>query len=366
MNKLNKTLLLISAAMLLACDGKESAGPEPTPARDKVPLQIVSGIGSTTRAFDSSWESTDAIGVFTTVAGSGTDATNNPYVVTMSGAYKDENIKYVFNGTAGNTQTGVNATDGYTYTYQGFTPAAASSQIFLPADGSDVDVYAYSPCTNGVTASSPLAISIPTSQTLDNQKATDVLKASLASTASAPIDIDHYTVQLLFRHVLSKVIVKLKAGSGYNASDLSGLTEVKFAGQPVSATFAPITQELTITDADQDVVAYQLQSGDPDFSSETGVIHTYRALLLPNDDTNLSTKTTRKIVFTVGTAPNTITYYYDLYNRVITSGSPIVFEPGKVTVFTITLQATGVSITAAISPWAESSSSPEAPLYEEE
>ena len=140
MKKLNIAFLLTSAAMLLACDGKESAGPEPTPARDKVPLQIVSGIGSTTRAFDSSWESTDAIGVFTTVAGSGTDATNNPYVVTMSGAYNDENIKYVFNGTAGNTQTGGNATDGYTYTYQGFTPDAA--QIFLPADGSDVDVYA--------------------------------------------------------------------------------------------------------------------------------------------------------------------------------------------------------------------------------
>lgn len=360
MNKLNKTLLLISAAMLLACDGKESAGPEPTPARDKVPLQIVSGIGSTTRAFDSSWESTDAIGVFTTVAGS-----NNPYVVTMSGAYNDENIKYVFNGTAGNTQTGGNATDGYTYTYQGFTPAAASSQIFLPADGSDVDVYAYSPWTNGVKASSPLAISIPTSQTLDNQKATDVLKASLASTESAPIDIDHYTVQLLFRHVLSKVIVKLKAGTGYNESDLSDLTEVKFAGQPVSATFAPITQALTITDANQDVVAYQLQSGDPDFSSETGVIHTYRALLLPNDETNLFTKTTRKIVFTVGSGSNTITYYYDLYNsNNPTSGSPIVFGSGQVTTFTITLQATGVSITAAITDWTEVTSVPETPLYE--
>jgi len=362
MNKLNKTLLLISAAMLLACDGKESAGPEPTPARDKVPLQIVSGIGSTTRAFDSSWEANDAIGVFTTVAGSGTNENTNPYVVTKSGAINDENIKYVFNGTAGNTQTGGNATDGYIYAYQGFTPE--SNPIFLPADGSDVDVYAYSPCTSGVTASSPLSISIPTSQALDNQKATDVLKASLASTASAPIDIDHSTVQLLFHHVLSKVIVKLKAGTGYNASDL-GLTEVKFAGQPVSATFAPITQALTITDADQNVVACQLESSDPDFSSEPGVIHTYRALLLPNDETNLSTKPTRKIVFTVGTAPNTIAYNYNLYNsNNPTSGSPIVFRSGQVTTFTITLQATGVSITAAITDWTEVTSVPETPLYE--
>ena len=366
MNKLNKTLLLISAAMLLACDGKESAGPEPTPARDKVPLQIVSGIGSTTRAFDSSWESTDAIGVFTTVAGSGTNENTNPYVVTKSGAYNDENIKYVFNGTAGNTQTGGNATVGYIYAYQGFTPGS-SNKIFLPADGSDVDVYAYSPWTIGVTASSPLSISIPTSQTPDNQKATDVLKASLASTELAPIDIDHYTVQLLFHHVLSKVIVKLKAGTGYNASDLSGLTEVKFAGQPVSATFAPITQALTITDADadQNVVACQLESSDPAFSSEPGVIHTYRALLLPNDETNLSTKTTRKIVFTVGSGSNTIAYYYNLYNsNNPTSGSPIVFGSGQVTTFTITLQATGVSITAAITDWTEVTSVPETPLYE--
>ena len=76
----------------------------------------------------------------------------------------------------------------------------------------------------------------------------DVLKAK-ALTSESVIDIDHTTAQLLFSHILSKVIIKVKAGTGYSAADLSGLTAVKIQGQPVTATFAPISQTLSITDA---------------------------------------------------------------------------------------------------------------------
>ena len=344
----NLALLLVSAVMLTACDSKELVKPdEQVQAKDKVPLQLTSGISATrgmTRAFDTSWDANDQIGVFSTVAG-----TTN---ITNSGSQANSNIAYKIT-------TGEQTLDGSTHVYKPFVPSTDGTLIYLPADGSDIDVYAYYPWTDGVSASSPLSITIPTAQTLANQKSVDVLKASAFSSASV-IDIDHTTAQLLFSHVLSKVIIKVKAGTGYSAADLSGRTAVKIQGQPVTATFAPITQTLAITDATRTseiVPVGPLTSSESDYASDA--VCTFRALLLPTDaTTNPITNTNRKIEFTIGDSSASTTYYYDM------ATNNIAVESGKITVFTILLQATGVTITAAISPWAESSIVSDAPLYE--
>ena len=349
MKKSYLALLFASAAMLAACDSKELVKPdEPLPAKDKVPLQLTSGISTTrgmTRAFDTSWDANDQIGVFATVAGNSASITN-------SGSQANSNIAYKIT-------TDQQTLDGTTHLYKAFEPSTEGTLIYLPADGSDIDVYAYYPWTSGVSASSPLSISIPTTQTLANQKSVDVLKAK-ALTSESVIDIDHTTAQLLFSHILSKVIIKVKAGTGYSAADLSGLTAVKIQGQPVTATFAPISQTLSITDAScisEIVPVGPLTSSESDYASDA--VCTFRALLLPTDaTTNPVSNTARKIEFTIGSGSVTSTYYYDM------AANNIALESGTVTVFTITLQATGVSITAAISDWSEVTSVPEAPLYE--
>lgn len=354
MKKSYLALLFASATMLAACDSKELVMPdEPPQAKDKVPLQLTSGISTTrgmTRAFDTSWDANDQIGVFATVAGNSASITN-------SGSQVNSNIAYKIT-TAQQTLD----TDGTTHLYKAFEPSTEGTLIYLPADGSDIDVYAYYPWTSGVSASSPLSITIPTTQTLANQKSVDVLKAKALTTSGSPIDIDHTTAQLLFSHVLSKVIIKVKAGTGYSDTDLSGRTAVKIQGQPVTAAFAPISQMLSITDASctsEIVPVGPLTSSESDYASDA--VCTFRALLLPTDaTTNPITNTSRKIEFTIGSGSVTSTYYYDM------AANNIALESGTVTVFTITLQATGVSITAAITPWSESSSSPDAPLYEPE
>lgn len=351
MKKSYLALLFASATMLAACDSKELVKPdEPPQAKDKVPLQLTSGISTTrgmTRAFDTSWDANDQIGVFATVAGNSASITN-------SGSQVNSNIAYKITTTE---QT----LDGSTHDYKPFEPSTEGTLIYLPADGSDIDVYAYYPWTSGVSASSPLSITIPTTQTLANQKSVDVLKAKALTTSGSPIDIDHTTAQLLFSHVLSKVIIKVKAGTGYSDTDLSGRTAVKIQGQPVTAAFAPISQMLSITDASctsEIVPVGPLTSSESDYASDA--VCTFRALLLPTDaTTNPVNNTSRKIEFTIGDSSASTTYYYDM------AENNIALESGKITVFTILLQATGVTITAAISPWTESSIVSDAPLYEQ-
>lgn len=348
------TLLLSVATLLTACDTKDF-GDIDSPAQDKkVPLQLVSGITTTvTRAYDSSWETGDKIGVYTVKAGSTASSD-----VTRSGTYEDSNIAYVLSGTAGNTATATATPGTYTYVYQGFTAAddlpgtgpVEKKQIYLPIDGSNVDVCAYYPYDNTAT-SSAVSVTLPTAQDLANQKTCDLMAAKALSATSA-INIDHTSAQLLFQHMLSKVIIRVMVGTGYSATDLTNL-DVKIAGQATSAEFNPLTQALSNITGNNEITPLLLTEGDADWSKKSDAngdaYAIYRALVMPTATASGS------IVITVGTSPNTANYSYTLTQ---TLGA------GTETVYTLRLMPTGIVVTAAITPWSEHSNVPESPLYE--
>lgn len=349
------TLLL--AAMLTACEHGELIMPEPTTASKQVPLQLTSGISSTvTRAYDSSWETNDEIGVFTVKAGS-----TNANDVTRSGTYEDANIRYQLSGTAGNTASG--SAGSYTYTYQTFTSVdkvtigeqEEDKKIYLPIDGSNVDVYAYYPYDGSATASAK-TITLETSQTLVGQKGYDLLSACALSSTSA-INLDYANVQLLFRHELSKVLIKVVAGEGYNSSDLFENIRVELTGQPTQALFSPLTRELAITTGSNTIVPMKLSSGDADYSKIGSASCIFRALVLPNmTETNPAVSSgQRQIRFYVGAEPNIATYKYNISQT---------FTAGQETTFTLRLAATGITITAAISAWDTESIDDDQPIYE--
>lgn len=344
------TLLLSVATLLTACDTKDF-GDIDSPAQDKkVPLQLVSGITTTvTRAYDSSWETGDKIGVYTVKAGSTASSG-----VTRSGTYEDSNIAYVLSGTAGNTATATATPGTYTYVYQGFTAAddlpgtdpAEKKQIYLPIDGSNVDVCAYYPYDNTAT-SSAVSVTLPTVQTLANQKTSDLMAAKALS-ATSPINIDNTSAQLLFQHMLSKVIIRVMVGTGYSDSDLANLS-VKLAGQATSAEFNPLTLALSNITGNNEITPLLLTEGDADYSKKSTSYAIYRALVMP------TTTASGSIVITVGTSPNTANYSYTITQT---------FAAGSETVYTLRLMPTGVVVTAAITPWSEHSNVPESPLYE--
>ena len=377
MNSQKIILLSVASVLLTACSTRELDDTERPSQQLTVPLQLSSGIKvSITRAFDTTWDIGNAIGVFTTVAGSGSD-NEHPYIITKSGSYNDENIGYQIN-TEENTYVS-NA-----YVYKDFIPVNSSQQVYLPANGSTVDVYAYYPYKPGVTLSSPLSITIPgteSAQTLAEQKAVDVLSAKKQSTIDAPIDIDHYTVQLLFEHMMTKVIVYVMSGAGITDSELTGngVSSVQLLGQPTSATFAPVSRTLDITTPGSSStitmqeIEYNAEDPDPDYRSNPltytkykddspevvdwtkNVLHVYRAIVLPNNDsTNQASSTARKIRFNVGQT----TYTYS-----IPADKP--FESGKQICFAVRLAATGVTVEAAIKNWTSETYSPD-PLYPDE
>lgn len=343
MNISRLTLLLISAATLAACDQKELVMPDtPAPTRgDKVPLQLTSGISMpTTRAFDTTWEADDKIGVYTTVAGTKT--------MTKSGARYDGNIAYKI--TNGGNTNGTN--------YMAFDPTDADEgQIYLPADGSNVDVYAYYPWT-AATDPTSIPIHIEKDQST-GQQSFDLMKASALSSESV-INIDHTTAKLLFHHALSKVLVKVKPGTGYSAADLTDRIKVELTGQPTDATFDPINQVLNITNGSSPIVMQQLTADDDDNDTSNGIVHTFRAIILPNTDNNgtnpVTTGSARQIKFTVGDGDVTTTYLYDITQE---------FKAEEQFTFTLTVQATGINVEAAIAEWNTTTITPADPIYEE-
>lgn len=352
------TILLTASIILTACDQKEAEQPvNPMKPDAGVALQLGSSISPiVTRAFDTTWEIGNAIGVFSTKKGTTT--------ITKSGTQDDANIGYM-------TSLEANTYSGGEYSYQAFSPISQDQQIYLPADGSAVDVYAYYPRNISVTASVPLSIDIPEEQTSINQKPIDVLHAKKLSTAEDPIDIDHPAQKLLFQHMMSKVIVYVMAGTGIHDTELSGnsVKSVQLLGQPTHATFAPVTSTPTfdITAGSNTItmqkVAYSETNPDPDYinhytiqgeATARDVLHVYRAIILPNNETTNPTTSgsERQIKFSVGDT----NYSYNITQT---------FAPGQQTIFAVRLSATGIEVTAAIKDWSHTTISPN-PLYPQE
>lgn len=342
--KTKKPLILLAVPLLLMACQQSDDMVRITDESDLVPLQISSGITTNvTRAYNSTWQANDAIGVFTTA-----NSTKN---LTSSGTYADENIQYK------NTQSELSKF------------AAVGDKIYLPANGGIVDVYAYSPYSSSYTAANGVPVTIPTQQTGANQKTADLMKAKYLSGESnnASIYRDNSAVNLVFSHCLSKVIVRVVVGTGYADDDLDGIS-VKITRQPIAAKFDPLqqtTSPLTITTPSAnftDIVPLDL-TGDENsetnldndlgadytaFHTVSNVLKVYRFLLLPNDaTTNPATNPAtceesekRKIIFTVGN----VTYTHNISET---------FDAGQQTVYTLTLAATGVTLTASITPWTE-------------
>ena len=333
-NSTKVLLLLMAMVSLVACQQDDKTNVAVSPIDRKVPLQLSSGINTNmTRAYDSNWETGNSIGVFTTFAGTQT--------VTYSGEqHPDVNVRY--NVTA--------AGSGYQTFVENDAP------IYLPFDGRSVDVYAYYPWTSGVSDSSPLPVTLETTQTLTGQKGYDLLSACALSSTSA-INLDYANVQLLFRHELSKVLIKVVAGEGYNSSDLLENIRVELTGQPTQALFSPLTRELAITTGSNTIVPMKLSSGDADYSKIGSASCIFRALVLPNmTETNPAVSSgQRQIRFYVGAEPNIATYKYNISQT---------FTAGQETTFTLRLAATGITITAAISAWDTESIDDDQPIYE--
>lgn len=255
----------------------------------RVALQVTSGIQ--TRAYDNQWEENDDIGIFGFTQG---DAPAQAYT----------NVRYVTTGGNGR-----------------FTPDGTT--IYLPTDGSSLDFVAYYPHTTSLTADGIYAVDV-TNQSI--QKDIDLMAASKLSANRSK-----NTVAFNFEHKLSKIVLTFKPGDGMALSELAGMT-VQLTNQQTKALF-------DVTQPDGEVVvgtntpATLTLNTDVDGTSSEGIV-----LPIANFD---------NMTLHLELADGSSFFNWDLKN----SQNADKFEAGKKYVYDITVNRSGLGVTATITDW---------------
>ena len=254
----------------------------------RVALQVTSGIQ--TRAYDDQWEKGDEIGIFGFTQG---DAPTQAYT----------NVRYVTTGGDG-----------------AFTPDGTT--IYLPTDGSSLDFVAYYPHTtdleNGI-------------YTVDVEDQSDLSTIDLMAAGMQTANRINNTVTFNFEHKLSKIVLTFKPGDGMALSELTGM-KVQLTNQQTLATF-------DVTQPDGEVVvgtntpATLTLNTDADGTSSEGIV-------LPS--ANFDGMTLHLELSDGGSFFN-----WNL-NK---SQNADKFEAGKKYVYDITVNRSGLGVTATITDW---------------
>ena len=276
----------IAATLLAACSNDDSTQQQPVDGA-RTAANFTAQIS--TRAAGDQWEAGDAIGIYMLKTGTATIAEGT------------QTHKYV---TA--TATGK------------FAPADEGQTVYFPVDETDkVDFKAYYPyaaltgntCTVDLSDQTPpAAIDLMCS---DNMTARNKLEP---------------TVELEFRHRLSRIEIKVLAGDGFTADNLKGLS-ITLGKQPCTATYNVVTNKLTPTTEDTKTLTLP--------TAENG--QSASAILMPQG----------------GAAGRTLTFVMKDGNKFTYNlKDDKTFEEGKATLYTITLSLTGVEVSdATILPW---------------
>ncbi|MEG2318419.1 MAG: fimbrillin family protein [Rikenellaceae bacterium] len=289
---MKKQITLLAAAVIVFTGCNDNTT---TLDGGRVALKVNGNIEVQTRASDEAWAAKDAIGIYMVDAGTVTiaeEATNRQY----------------------ETATGDGA----------FT-AEAANVIYFPVDNSKVDFYAYYPYTSALNADGAIAVNVTDQST---QATIDLMGAKLTSQ-----DKQNPAIALGFKHLLTKLTLKISAGAGLTSADLQGMT-VQITNQSCLGSYAPLTQALTLTEGSNDVTLLTSADGT---SAE--------AVLLPNMLGNLAAAG-RQLIFTLNNAKKEA-FKYDI-------PADKAFDAGKKNTYTVTLNRTGISVTSTITNWGSS------------
>lgn len=254
----------------------------------RVSLQVTSGIQ--TRAFDNQWEKNDAIGIFGFTQG---DAPTQAY----------SNVRYVTTGGDGT-----------------FTPDGTT--IYLPIDGSSLDFVAYYPHTTSLTADGIYAVDV-TDQSI--QKDIDLMAAG-----KQRADRVNAKVNFNFEHKLSKIVFNFADGDGIALSELAGMT-VQLTNQQPKATFDVTQPDGEVVVGTNTPATLTLNTTDDGMSSE--------GIVLPSANFDGMT-------LHLELSDGSSFFNWDLNNSKADK-----FEAGKKYVYDITVNRSGLGVTATITDW---------------
>lgn len=209
--------------------------------------------------------------------------------------------------------------------------------LFYPANGHGIDVYGVYPSTVTENTSSQ-NFEVKNDQSLeDDYMASDLMFTDTPKSDHKKTNGD---VSLVFKHKLSKVIVKLRQGSGLNASDIDGAT-VKITNTIRQCTIASVGKSGMGNVAVTSDAASPITVGTWNSSTTPNGI---AAIVVPQGVTANSQ------LFEVELTNNAVYRYY------IPSTGNVTFSPEKVYTYTLTLTTAGINVTSSITNWTDDTS----------
>lgn len=263
---MKKILIFLTIALLLAACSNDN-DPAATNEEGRIPLQVTGYISNfhlgVTRAADSHWEEGDEIGIY--AVNSGDQPTN---------LQSDQHAPFKLrNGGTGET-------DNHNDTYN-FKVFFSNSPVYLPEDGSSIDVYGYYPYN--ATYTNPQ--DIPVDVSMQNpQKNIDLMTTGIVSRTTINGDTRinklNPSCQLLFHHRLTKLVFNLKPGEDFTNKDIEGATSLTIGSQKTTATYNIYTDELTCVGESNQTITAAVGS------TKSGYEKTFEAIVLPNDADN--------------------------------------------------------------------------------
>lgn len=294
-----QSILMVAALLLLAGCSNDNEGAATPEGDGRVALEVSSGIES--RAYDNKWESDDAIGIYMLKTGTATIS---------EGA---ENRRYF-------TADGSSA----------FT-ATTEQTIYFPLDGSKVDFIAYYPYQKNLT-NGAFTLDISTQTDLS---AIDLMTAGTKTTEAEPLDKNHYKVHFKFAHRLTKLELNIGTGRGITTEDLKGL-KVEVTKQRTSGSYDPQFETFGVDSEPVQTVELNTNAG--------GTLA--QAILLPTtaaDGIN-PIVTRREFLFTLKSTG-------EVFRWSVPDDKS--FERGDKNIYNITINRSGVEVTATIEKWNE-------------
>lgn len=294
-----QSILMVAALLLLAGCSNDNEGAATPEGDGRVALEVSSGIES--RAYDNKWESDDAIGIYMLKTGTATIS---------EGA---ENRRY-FTADGGSAFT-----------------ATTEQTIYFPLDGSKVDFIAYYPYQKNLT-NGAFTLDISTQTDLS---AIDLMTAGTKTTEAEPLDKNHYKVHFKFAHRLTKLELNIGTGRGITTEDLKGL-KVEVTKQRNSGSYDPQFETFGVDSEPVQTVELNTNAG--------GTLA--QAILLPTtaaDGIN-PIVTRREFLFTLKSTG-------EVFRWSVPDDKS--FERGDKNIYNITINRSGVEVTATIEKWNE-------------
>jgi hypothetical protein len=248
----------------------------------------------------------------------------------MAGTAWDEGDSIGITASSGDNETSASNVKYVTANGDGaFSPAEGATTItFGSAQKATFSAYYPYTATSGTVSVSTAAAN----QTAEKQKSIDFLYAS-----GATANIVRPEVKFQFNHVMSQLVLNIKAGTG--VADLSKLTKIELGDLKLGGTFNTATGETSTTgDASSIELATTIASGTTSFEESL--------ILLPQSvaDSKLSL---------------TLTYNNMEYSASLTLADGLV--SGYSTTYNVTLNKTSISVSGgSINPWKSSTLSAEA------